>query len=143
MVGPVQLLAEMAPLQGLDNVIVTGRVPYEEVPRYVSVFDVCLNPYILDEVAEHCSPLKLYEYVATGKPVVSVDMPEAHRFEGLVHIAADQDEFVRMVEQAVITDDGLAAQRMAQAEQHTWRSRFESANRALLETIERAMVDRS
>ncbi len=135
LVGPVDLLANLEPLKGLPNVILTGRVPYEEVPQYVRAFDVCVNPYILDEVAEHCSPLKLYEYVATGKPVVSVDMPEAHKFEGLIRIARDADDFIAQVEQAVAGDDGLAARRMAEALRHTWRSRHADVTRALYETI--------
>lgn len=131
MVGPVEPLADMKPLGGLPNVILAGRVPYADVPRYVKAFDVCLNPYVLDGVAEHCSPLKLYEYIATGKPVVSVDMPEAHRFADLIHIARDADEFVRLVEQAVRSPDSRTAERMAEAQRHTWRGRFEDVSTAL------------
>ena len=130
-VGPHDLLADLTPLEGLPNVIMTGRVPYAEVPSYVKAFDVCLNPYILDGVAEHCSPLKLYEYVASGKPVVSVDMPEAHTFEGLIHIACDADDFAARVEQIVATGDNNAALRMAEARKHTWRRRFEQISEAL------------
>ncbi len=131
LVGPAALMANLEPLKGLPNVVLAGRVPYEDVPRYVKAFDVCLNPYVLDGVAEHCSPLKLYEYIATGKPVVSVDMPEAHRFAGLIAIARSADEFVKLVEQAVHSPDGRAAERMAEAQKHTWRRRFEAASAAL------------
>jgi glycosyltransferase involved in cell wall biosynthesis len=137
LVGPVvKPLANVRPLEGLPNVVLTGRVPYADVPRYVKAFDVCLNPYVLDGVAEHCSPLKLYEYIATGKPVVSVDMPEAHRFADLIHIAHDADEFVRLVEQAVHSPDTRAAERMAEAQRHTWRSRFEDVSAALGELLQ-------
>lgn len=141
-VGPVvRPLANMKPLEGLPNVVLTGRVPYADVPRYVKAFDVCLNPYVLDEVAEHCSPLKLYEYVATGKPVVSVDMPEAHRFAGLIDIAHSAEEFIALVEAAVQKAmngeaDERAAARMAEAWKHTWRSRFEDASAALAAVLE-------
>ena len=140
LVGPQDILADMEPLKGLPNVVLTGRVPYSDVPRYVKAFDVCVNPYVLDGVAEHCSPLKLYEYVATGKPVVSVDMPEAHRFAGLIDIAASADEFVRRVEAAVHSplehSPARAAERMAEAQRHTWRRRFMDVSRALAETLE-------
>ncbi len=141
-VGPVvRPLANMKPLEGLPNVILTGRVPYADVPRYVKAFDVCLNPYVLDEVAEHCSPLKLYEYIATGKPVVSVDMPEAHRFAGLIDIAHSAEEFIALVEaaaQRAISGkaDERAAARMAEAWKHTWRSRFEEVSAALSAMLE-------
>ncbi len=131
LVGPHDLLANLAPFEGLDNVIMTGRVAYQDVPAYVKAFDVCLNPYILDGVAEHCSPLKLYEYVATGKPVVSVDMPEAKIFEDCILIANDADEFVALVEQALQSDDGQADLRRSMAQQHTWQKRFEAVSAAL------------
>ncbi len=139
-VGPRDLLARMAPLEGLPNFVSTGRVPYEELPRYIKAFDVCVNPYVRDGVAEHCSPLKLYEYIATGKPVVSVDMPEARKFKDLIHIAQDADHFLALVEQAVQTDDGLAERRLAEAQRHTWRSRFAAAASQLAEVLrERAL----
>lgn len=141
LVGPQDLLANMEPLRGLPNVVLTGRVPYEDVPRYVKAFDVCLNPYVLDEVAEHCSPLKLYEYIATGKPVVSVDMPEAHRFAGLIDIARSPEEFVAMVERAVNSPreaiEAGATARMAEAQNHTWRRRFEDVSGALAGILDR------
>jgi glycosyltransferase involved in cell wall biosynthesis len=135
-VGPRELLANMAPLEGVPNFITTGRVPYPEVPRYVKAFDVCVNPYVLDGVAEHCSPLKLYEYIATGKPVVSVDMPEAQKFAGLIRIARDADDFLAQVEQAAQSEDGLGERRMAEAQRHTWRSRFEDVTSALRLALE-------
>ncbi len=136
LVGPHDLLGNIAPLEGLPNVVMTGRVPYEEVPDYVRAFDVCLNPYILDNVAEGCSPIKLYEYLATGKPIVSVDMPEARRFEGLIRIARDPDDFVAQVEAVAAADDGLSGERMAEANRHSWRARFEHVSAALADVLE-------
>lgn len=138
LVGPAALLANLAPLENLPNVVMTGRVPYEDVPGYVRAFDVCVNPYILDEVAEHCSPLKLYEYLATGKPVVSVDMPEVHQFKNLVAIAHSPDEFVQMVEQAVVQDNDLAEQRIAEAHRHTWERRY----RAVIAALQKSLAEK-
>lgn len=135
LVGPTDLLAKMKPLRGLANVHVTGRVPYADVPAYVKAFDVCVNPYLADGVAEHCSPLKLYEYVASGKPVVSVDMPAAHTFEGLVEIAADADEFLPLLERVVAAPDKRSGARMAAAREHTWQRRFEAVCAALAEIL--------
>jgi glycosyltransferase involved in cell wall biosynthesis len=135
LVGPHDLLADLSPLEGLPNVVRTGRVPYADLPGYVKVFDVCVNPYVLDGVAEHCSPLKLYEYLASGKPVVSVDMPEARQFAGLVHIARDSDEFIRLVEGTVADGDGDSAARMEEARNHTWRKRFADVSAALADVL--------
>jgi glycosyltransferase involved in cell wall biosynthesis len=140
LVGPPGLLVDLSELERLPNAHLLGRVPYADLPGYLRAFDVCLNPYKMDGVAEGCSPIKLYEYLATGKPIVSVDMPEARQFEHLIHVARDADAFVQQVEAAVSEAGGpesldRAAQRMAEAERHTWRGRFEAAQAALLETL--------
>jgi len=134
-VGPHDLLADLRPFEGVPNIVMTGRVPYEQMPSYVRVFDVCVNPYVMDGVAEHCSPLKLYEYIATGKPVVSVDMPEARKFMDFIAIAHTADEFVRLVEKAVSSTPAQPEQQIAEAFRHTWRSRYEQVAAALAEIL--------
>jgi glycosyltransferase involved in cell wall biosynthesis len=129
-------LANTAPLEKLPNLVSSGRVPYQDLPHYVKAFDVCVNPYVLDGIAEHCSPLKLYEYIATGKPVVSVDMPEAHIFGELIYIARSSDEFLQLVERAVSENDGLAERRLAEAKNHSWRGRFERVRSSLQRVLE-------
>ncbi|MFC1475578.1 glycosyltransferase, partial [Candidatus Zixiibacteriota bacterium] len=71
LIGPVR--TDLRRLRGLPNVRILGERPYEELPRYLKRFDVCLNPYKNDGIAAGASPLKLYEYLASGKPVVSSD----------------------------------------------------------------------
>ncbi|MGF1506506.1 MAG: glycosyltransferase family 1 protein [Chloroflexi bacterium] len=134
-VGPVDMLADMSPLQGLPNVALIGRVPYAQVPDYVRAFDVCVNPYHLDGVAEHCSPLKLYEYIATGKPVVSVDMPEARQFDGLIAISQDAEDFVRLVGEAAVQHVNGTQARIEEARKHDWARRFEAVEAALAEVL--------
>lgn len=141
LVGPVDQLADMAPFKGLANVHVTGRVAYDSIPDYLRAFDVCVNPYVLDGVAEHASPLKLYEYVASGKPVVSVDMPAARQFDGLIEISSNADEFSSLVARLLEQPNSNAAQRMAAARKHTWQIRFEAASRALAEVLAHKKID--
>lgn len=57
-------------LQNSDNVLLTGRVPFEHLPKYCQYFDVCFIPFRPGPVAECTSPLKLFEYFALEKPVV-------------------------------------------------------------------------
>jgi glycosyltransferase involved in cell wall biosynthesis len=58
------------------NVLWLGPRPYDSLPGYLSAFDVALIPFVVDEITQATSPLKLYEYMAAGKPVVSTPMPE-------------------------------------------------------------------
>lgn len=147
LVGPVGILANVEMLEKLPNVIFTGRVPYADVPSYVKAFDVCLNPYRMDDVAEHCSPLKLYEYLATGKPVVSVDMPEVHQFKDMIAVAYSREEFVRLVEETVSSlteqSDEDVERRMQEAHNHTWDKRFESVVVAVAQMLEEKTTTRA
>ena len=63
---------ELAKRYGLSkNIIFTGTVPYTQVPRYISCMDVCVIPFKLDAVSQNSLPLKLFEYMACEKPVIS------------------------------------------------------------------------
>jgi len=134
LVGPRGRLARVEKLEGLPNVYLLGRKRYEDLPGYLKAFDVCLNPYVVDDTALHCSPLKLYEYLATGKPVVSVDMPEARKFDGVVRIGRDYEDILRLAQEAVDAKgeaDGLVAARIRAVEPHSWDHRFQQMERVL------------
>ena len=70
----------MAELRGLPNVRLLGTKAHEQIPDYINAFDVCLIPYVVDELTDNISPAKLNEYLAIGKPVVSTDLAEVRRF---------------------------------------------------------------
>ncbi|MEK6573090.1 MAG: glycosyltransferase, partial [Chloroflexota bacterium] len=100
-VGPVEPLARVDKVRGMSNVHFLGRQPYANVPEFVAGFDVCINPYVLDGVAENVDPLKLYDYLASGKPTVSVDIPAARRFADVIRLTKTPDEFTRAIEAAL------------------------------------------
>ncbi len=58
-----------------DRVIFTGMVPYSLAPKYISAMDVCLIPFKANAISESALPLKLFEYMACEKPVISTDLP--------------------------------------------------------------------
>ena len=132
-VGPVGRPAGLPKIR-LPNVYLLGRKAYQDVPAYVKGFDVCLNPYLRDETAANCSPLKLYEYLASGRPVVSTDMPEARKFEDVIGIGQTPDEILACLEEALrpeASGGAAVARRLAVALPHSWDQRFASAERVL------------
>jgi glycosyltransferase involved in cell wall biosynthesis len=134
LVGPVGRLARISKIKALPNVHLLGRQPYAELPSFLKAFDVCLNPYVVDEVAANCSPLKLYEYLASGRPVVSVDMPAAGEFRGAVAIGRDYADLLGQIDEALATPDAdgrLAAGRMLAAAPHSWDNRFRALESVL------------
>jgi len=143
MVGPVDLRLDFSGLDKLKlpNVRFLGAKPVEDVARYVAACQVCLMPYKLNEWTAHINPLKLYEYLATGRPVVSTAIPAVARFQGaeagpLVRVAADSASFVRLVGEALAErDEQWPRQRMALAAQNTWDARVEQLSGLIQATL--------
>ena len=112
-------------LRDLPNVRFMGEVSYAELPRFLHGFDVCLLPFRIRPLTLATNPVKLYEYLSAGKPVVSVDLPEARECEGLIHVAAGTEAFLVQVRLALESgrDPAAAAVRQAFAASQTWRER--------------------
>ena len=140
LVGPVELRFEphkAEPLRGLSNVHFLGFRPVEMVPYYIKACQVCLMPYELNEWTRHIEPLKLYEYLACGRPIVSTDIPAARRFSQVVYIARDEGDFVRKIEEALRErDPALAEARRSLARQNTWKQRVEVISELIQEALE-------
>jgi glycosyltransferase involved in cell wall biosynthesis len=138
LIGPVAPLANVQQIRKLPNVHLLGRRAAAEIPAYLQAMDCCLNPYVVGELSENCSPLKLYEYLAAGKPVVSTDMPEARKFPTVVRVAQDYQDFLTHC-QSVVDDLPAKAfetqRRLDLAAEHSWSSRFVKLNKVLDETF--------
>jgi glycosyltransferase involved in cell wall biosynthesis len=74
LVGPVQDETGAARLRREPNVVLLGRRPQERIPDYLAAFDVCLSPFRAGDVRRAVNPLKVYEYLAAGRPVVSTPL---------------------------------------------------------------------
>lgn len=106
------------------NVYLLGPKSYETLPGYLKGYDVCLIPYVLDEFNLSSSPLKLYEYLASGKPVVSVDIPQVARLRPLVRIARNVAEFERAILASLAEgNDKFLERRLEMAREGAWGRR--------------------
>lgn len=65
-----------------DRVIFTGMVPYSQVPKFISAMDACLIPFSRNAISENALPLKLFEYMACSKPVISTVLPGVKKVIG-------------------------------------------------------------
>lgn len=101
-IGPVN--TDTAPLAALPNVRFLGSRPYREVPAYVRQFTVALIPFKINELTVNVNPVKLYEYLAAGKPVVATPLPELAPFAGIIYRAGDPESFRAAVEKAIAED---------------------------------------
>ncbi|PRH82942.1 glycosyltransferase [Arenimonas caeni] len=126
-------------LADLPNVRCTGEVPYAELPYWLHGFDVALLPFRVVPLTQATNPVKVYEYLAGGKPVVAVDLPEMAQFGGLVRTAGDAAGFVRAVSAALAGDGEPAdavARRQAFAASQTWSHRADEIDQAIAGIVE-------
>ena len=111
-------------LTALPNVCMAGAVPYEAVPDWARAFDVCIMPYHQDAFSRSANPLKMREYLATGRAVVSAPLPEVERFGGGVLVARNNQEFLAQLDKALAEDTPEKRRsRMAGVAPMTWDAR--------------------
>jgi glycosyltransferase involved in cell wall biosynthesis len=123
----------------LPNVHLVGPQPYPTLPAWAKAFDAAIIPYRLNRQVANANPLKLREYLATGKPVVSVRNPEIEKFSQWVRIADDRAGFLAELDHALATDTAAAAAaRIASVADQTWDNRVQ----AVLERIADAVAQR-
>ncbi len=134
LVGPDELpdAAARAQLKARPNVFFLGRKELEQLPDYLQAFDVALIPYVLEGHVLSIYPMKLHEYLAAGRAVVSINLPELQPYSHVVRTAVTHDEFVHQTRLALQdhTPEAIAA-RVAVARENTWDHRVEEIHRVL------------
>jgi glycosyltransferase involved in cell wall biosynthesis len=133
-----ELLDRMA---ALPNVHFLGGKPSTELARYPQHFDVCLMPYRVNDYSKYIFPLKLYEYLAGGRPTVSVPLPALAGFGDLVPIAGSVEEWERTIAQLLAPGGDGAAQRSrrrAVARRHDWNVIVDEIARSLARRLDLA-----
>jgi len=116
---------EFESLKRFPNVVAVPRQPYQRIPQFGAAFDVCIMPWLQNEWIKHCNPVKLKEYLALGKPVVSTPFPELRRVSSLCIEAAGAEAFATAIDRALQENDELASvNRRAWAAQNTWDAKF-------------------
>lgn len=125
------------PLQRQSNTHFLGRYPFEDIPSLIKGMDICLLPYTDTEFARYRSPLKLYEYLAAGKAIVSTNHPEVQEFSQWVNIAASSDDFVSAILHAYQHDSPESQSRRSRiAEAHSWDRRVDKMEQILTSYIQ-------
>ncbi|HEX5368930.1 MAG TPA: glycosyltransferase [Dehalococcoidia bacterium] len=117
-------------LAGLPNVHALGWKPRDELPEYQRAMDVCLIPFRRNQFTRGVLPLKFFEYLAAGRPVVSTNLEELTRFDrDLVRLAGDPSAFHDAIAEALENDSPrLVEKRIAAAHEHSWDKRVELAS---------------
>lgn len=95
LIGPATI--PLHKFAGVANIHLEPAIPYEDLPETLNTTNVFIMPFLLSELACSCSPLKIKEYLACARPVISTALPEAERLAQFVHVAKDRSAFVEAV----------------------------------------------
>ncbi len=115
------------------NVKFLGQKPYNDLPAFGRQFDVTIIPFLRTPVIMHANPLKLREYLAMGKPVVSVSTPEIDKFADVIEIAHSKEEFLEKLELTLKrpTEPAEVQRRLDRVASSSWEARVEEIIRVV------------
>jgi glycosyltransferase involved in cell wall biosynthesis/SAM-dependent methyltransferase len=121
-------------LSQLPNVHWLGQKQYEELPAYLYYFTVATIPFVINQITKATSPVKLFEYMAGGKPIVTSDMPECREYPCVI-IARNATEYADMLDEAVSRGHWESYRQSLdrEAKSNTWEVR----TRQILDQVER------
>jgi glycosyltransferase involved in cell wall biosynthesis len=132
LVGPEDDRFKNSRLHQMKNVYFLGNKDGDELPSYLNMFDVAINPQVLSPVTIGNYPRKIDEYLAMGKPVVATKTEAMSVFSAFTSQAENREEYVKFIEQALIEDNSdLRLRREEFARQHTWENNVAEIDRAI------------
>jgi len=112
------------PLDRYPNITVVGPIDYRDLPGYACWFDVATIPFRINAVTESTSPIKLFEYMAMGKPIVTTGIPECRKYHSVL-IGENHAGFISQVDTALQLrgDAAYMALLKQEALENTWKSK--------------------
>lgn len=112
-------------LRAHGNIHLLGERPYADLPRFVKGFDACLIPFNLNASTRGSLPMKFFEYLAAGKPVIATDLPTLNEFRDYFYTVHDAGEFSAALTACLREDAACPAQRVAIARRYSWDVRMD------------------
>ncbi|MBD2257269.1 glycosyltransferase [Pseudanabaena sp. FACHB-2040] len=115
------------------NVHFLGERPYGMLPDYLRGFDVVTLPCLLNDYTRSMFPMKFFEYLAAGKPIVATPLPALESYQGLHEVCSTSGKFISAIEEILVGESALKKQAMiAAAQENTWEGRC----RGMLERLQ-------
>ncbi|KKR07599.1 MAG: hypothetical protein UT32_C0009G0060 [Parcubacteria group bacterium GW2011_GWC2_39_14] len=131
----VRNAAERA-LKHFQNVHWLGRVAYDDAPSYLKRFDVAIIPHKLNHFVNSMNPMKLYDYLACGLPVVTTNGAGVEKFKNDIYIAQDSNDFLNLIDRALKEDSDVKhLERQLIVKDHTWEKRADMMTKIIYSKI--------
>ena len=124
-VGEGDPWTDISLLNGLPNLYLMGPRSYEQLPSYLKGFDVGLLPNLINQYTKAMFPMKFFEYLASGTPVVGVELPALQDFDELACLEPTHKSFLQAIEKTLAGDVPDLYARLDAAKKHTYRERTE------------------
>lgn len=122
-------------LHQVENIRYLGHLPHEELKNHLEKFKICIIPFKLTPVTLATNPVKMYEYLAAGKPVVSTGLPECIFHSNLIDVAYSTNDFIQKVKYR-LKEPGDTQARIDFSLANTWNDRAKQATR-LIDSLKR------
>jgi glycosyltransferase involved in cell wall biosynthesis len=130
--------AEMGELEKYKNVFILGGRNYNILPQYLKGFDVCLLPNALNEYTKNMFPMKFFEYLSAGKPVVATNLAALSEFSEQCYLSRSHEEFEKNIIKALSEDSpAKKSTRMETAKAFTWEKRLDEMSDIIGEYLNR------
>lgn len=125
-------------LERFENVhVYEGYIPGDRFPTFLNTFDALMIPHKINDLTSSMQPMKLYEGLALGKPVISTDVAGVRMFDDMVLIAKTKEEFHTMLSNALHADSPeKQRERRERMRNHTWEARGKMMNEILERSIQ-------
>ncbi|MCP4745016.1 MAG: glycosyltransferase family 1 protein [Desulfobacteraceae bacterium] len=134
-------LHDLGYIENLPNVHILGFRDYDSLPSYLKHFNVCLIPYLVNELMLGVDPIKLREYLCQGKPVVSTKLPEAEKLKPLLFLGENEEDFVEKVGYALKENgSSLKKDRIRLARKCDWPNKTEEISKILTQAFQRKIT---
>lgn len=117
-----------------SNIHMLGFRKYELLPKYIHMMDVCIIPYKTEGFSGCVFPIKVLEYLASGKPVVSTFLPELYDFQDVVKLSNNQEEFIENIDMYLKNNNELSRRREVAAA-HSWTEKVNTLSELICSRI--------
>lgn len=134
MIGPVE--TDVSILEGVPNVHFLGRQPYHELPEFLAGFDATLVSFTLSPLAQSVNPVKVYEYIAAGKEVISTPLREIQKLDKQVWIAPTSEDAIQAIDRILSGERKLTdVSRGEFIRGHSWDARVDVVEDAIRSVV--------
>lgn len=124
-IGPVEKGTNLEKYSDIENIIFTGSQPYYSIPNILNDLDVCIMPFKKTDLVKSVNPVKIYEYLAMGKPVIALRYDETEKFGDLIYTYETQKEFENCLNKILHQQEekSVMDKRKRFAKQNSWKCR--------------------